>query len=67
MVFYSCECDSPDLNGQYSGVWVSGNLIFTMLVIVSNMKILISSFLISGLLLFFVIGSVAFYFLVFVL
>ena len=36
-----------------------------MLVIVSNMKIIISTFLIGGLILFVVIASVAFYFLIF--
>ena len=67
LAFYASEYISPGADGKYSGIWVSGNLIFTMLVIVSNMKIFISSYLINGLLLFFVIGSVAFYFLVFVI
>jgi len=65
LAFYSLEYKSPNNMGMYEGVWVSGNLIFTMLVIVSNMKIIISSYRIGGLILFVVIGSVSFYFLIF--
>jgi len=67
LVFYSLENISPNKDGLYSGVFVSGNLVFTMLVIVSNIKILISSYQVSGINLFFVFGSIGFYFLVFVL
>ena len=44
-------------------MWFAGAFVFTTLVIVSNMKILISSYLINGFMLFLVIGSVLFYFL----
>jgi len=42
-------------------VWVPGELVFGTLVIVSNMKILISSYLISWWTIFFVFGSTIFY------
>ena len=46
---------------------MSGEFIFGTLVIVSNMKIMISSYLINGYMLFFVIGSTLFYILCYVL
>mmetsp|Transcript_6511 Transcript_6511/g.7803 ORF Transcript_6511/g.7803 Transcript_6511/m.7803 type:complete len:253 (+) Transcript_6511:2820-3578(+) len=67
LAYYALENESPLIDGRYGGVYVSGNLVFMMLVIVSNMKILISSFLITYLLLFFVLGSVGFYYFVYVL
>ena len=65
LAFYSLENDSPDSDGTQSGVWTSSNLIFAILVIVSNMKILISSYLINGIIIFFVFGSIAFYYLIY--
>ena len=46
---------------------MSGEFIFGSLVIVSNMKIMISSYLINGYMLFFVIGSTLFYILCYVI
>lgn len=45
------------------GLFVAGEFVFGTIVIVSNMKILISSYLISFYLLFFVLGSTLFYIL----
>lgn len=45
------------------GLFVAGEFVFGTIVIVSNMKILISSYLVSFWLLFFVVGSTAFYIL----
>ena len=49
--------------GMNGGIYTTGNFVFGTLVIVSNMKILISSYLISGWLIFFVLGSTLFYIL----
>lgn len=65
LAFYALEYESSNADGKFSGVWVSGNLVMTMLVIVSNMKILVSSFLIEGVIIFCVFGSVSFFFLIF--
>ena len=46
---------------------MTGEFIFGSLVIVSNMKIMISSYLINGYMLFFVIGSTLFYILCYVI
>ena len=46
---------------------MGGEFIFGTLVIVSNMKIMISSYLVNGWSLFFVIGSTLFYILCYVI
>ena len=65
--FVGLENESPGSEGHYSGIFVSGNLVFCMLVIVSNMKIRISAYLVNWVIIFFVWGSIGFYFLVYVL
>lgn len=65
LVFFSLDHLSSDARGDFGGIWMAGSLVFTTLVIVSNMKIMISSYLYNGWMLFFVIGSVLFYFLTF--
>lgn len=67
LAFYGVDYLSTDVDGNLTGVFVAGNLIFMNLVVVSNMKILISSYLISPLLIFLVFGSTLFYFIVYVL
>ena len=65
LAYYALESKSSsvssDEGGRFGGVWVPGELVFGTLVIVSNIKILISSFQITWWMLFFVIGSTAFY------
>ena len=46
---------------------MTGEFVFGALVIVINMKIMISSFLINGWMLFFVVGSTLFYILCFII
>ena len=58
---------SPDEGGMFGGIWMAGEFVFATIVIVANMKIMISSYLVSGWMLFFVIGSTLFYVLVYVL
>ena len=38
---------SPDQTGQFAGIWVVGEFVFLSIVIVANMKILVSSYLIN--------------------
>ena len=65
LTFFTIDYISPNIQGKFGGVWVDGAFIFCMLVLVANLKILISSYLITGWLLFFVLGSTIFYFLCF--
>ena len=67
MAYYTLDHLSPDENGRFGGIFMGGEFIFGTLVIVSNMKIMISSYLVSGWMLFFVIGSTLFYILCFVI
>lgn len=64
---YTIDQSSPNLDGFYGGLWVDGGFIFTVLVIVANVKILISSYLITFWALLWVVASVAFYFVCFVM
>jgi len=64
LAYYALESTSPSaygVSGRYGGVWVPGELVFGALVFVSNIKILISSFLVTWWMLFFVFGSTIFY------
>lgn len=65
--YYALEGFSPSEDGMYGGIWAAGEFVFGTIVIVSNMKIMISSYLVSGFMLFFVIGSVLFYLLCYVI
>ena len=67
LAYYTLDHLSPDENGMFGGIFMGGEFIFGTLVIVSNMKIMISSYLVSGWMLFFVIGSTLFYVLCFVI
>jgi len=55
--------NSCDEDGMFGGLWVSGNLTFGTIVIVSNMKILISSFQVSIFNVFLVMASTLVYIL----
>ena len=59
--FYILGSVSSDENGFYSGIWVCGNLTFGVLVIVSNMKVLISSYQVSVVIIFLVAASTLLY------
>ena len=50
---------------MFGGIWVDGSFVFTMLVIIANVKILISSFLITWPIVFLVVASTVFFFIVF--
>ena len=63
LTLFTIDLFSPNTHGMFGGMWVDGQFIFTMLVLLANVKILISSFLISGWALFFVLGSVIFFFI----
>ena len=54
-------------HGQNCGIWVAGEFVFGCIVIVSNMKVLISSYLISWFQLFLIIGSTLFYVMCYVI
>lgn len=55
--------DSCDEDGKFGGIWISGNLTFGTIVIVSNMKILISSYQVSIFNVFLVMASTLVYIL----
>ena len=65
LTLFTIDQSSPNVRGMFGGLFVDGGFIFTVLVIVANVKVLISSYLITFWLIFLVIGSVAFYFLSF--
>lgn len=65
IIFYTLTDDSPNLEGKYTNMQAAGSFVFTSIVIVVNMKILISSFEITLILLFLVIASIASYFAAF--
>lgn len=44
LAFYTLEAFSPNYHGMNGGMFVAGNFVFAALVIVANMKVLISSF-----------------------
>lgn len=67
MAYYALDSHSPNYFGQFGGIWVPNNLIFTMLVLVSNMKILISSFRINIWIILLVLVSVFLYFMIYTL
>ena len=61
MAYFTLDNFSPNVEGNFGGIFMTGEFVFGTLVIVSNMKIMISSYLVSGYMLFFVIGSTLFY------
>ena len=63
VAYYTLEYDSPNNDGLFAGVWIPGEFVFGCLVIMVNIKVLISSYLISFWLLFLCIGSTLFYIL----
>lgn len=65
LAYYSLVGLSPQSDGENGGVYLAGEFVFGALVIVANMKILISSYNIGFWLLFFVIGSTLFYIFVY--
>ena len=65
--YYTLEYHSPNDDGKYGGFWIPSNLTFGMLVIVSNMKILVSSYRINWVILFLTFGSTAMYFVIYTL
>ena len=67
LAYYTLDSLSPNQNGMFGGIYMGGEFIFGTLVIVSNMKIMISSYLVNGWSLFFVIGSTLFYILCYVI
>ena len=59
--YYFIDSESSDETGKFSGFWVSGNMCFGTLVIVSNMKVLISSYQVSIVNIFLVAASTLLY------
>jgi len=67
LAYFALDHRSPNDEGKYTGIWVSSNLVFCMLVIVSNMKILISSYRISWPIIFLTVASTGVYFVIYTL
>ena len=65
LAYYTLDSMSPDENGYFGGIWMGGEFVFGAVVIVSNMKIFISSYLISGMNIFLCFGSTLTYVLSF--
>lgn len=63
LAYYALEGSSPSDTGFYGGIWVPGELVYGALVIVSNMKIVISSYRINFGLVVLVLLSVYLYIL----
>ena len=61
--YYVLDRYASDEEGRFGGIWVSGEMVFGTIVIVSNMKILISSYQISFVMIFFIAASVLLYIL----
>lgn len=61
IIFYTLTSNSPNYWGKIGGMESGGSFIFTCIVLVVNMKLLISSFEITGYLLFLVIASISVY------
>ena len=61
MTYLTLDNISPNHYGKFGGIEMAGEFVFGTLVIVVNMKIFISSFLINFWLLFFVVGSTLVY------
>ena len=66
LVYYTLEHNSADRDGKVGGIWASGNLIYMMLVIVSNMKIIISSYRINYCNIFWVVLSTVVYYAIYI-
>lgn len=66
VAYYCLEYNSANSNGMFGGISIPSNLTFCMLVIVSNMKILISSYRINLWLVLLVVVSIALYFFVYI-
>ena len=62
VIFFTMTKESPNVNGNLLNMQGSGACVFTFIVIVVNMKILISSFEITFILLILVIASIVAYF-----
>mmetsp|Transcript_7020 Transcript_7020/g.9770 ORF Transcript_7020/g.9770 Transcript_7020/m.9770 type:complete len:129 (+) Transcript_7020:452-838(+) len=62
IIFYTMTLNSPNENGKLLNMQGSGALVLTNIVLVVNMKILISSFEITFILLMLVLVSIAIYF-----
>jgi hypothetical protein len=62
--FYTFDT-SIENHGQMGGLTLDGNFIFAALVIIVNVKVLISSFQYTGLQIFFIAGSIISFFIVF--
>ena len=54
-------------DGYMSSFWVAGSMTFTLAVINANIKIIIMSFMNCVVTLFFVVGSIIFYYVVFII
>ena len=63
LTLYTVDYTSPNESGMYGGLWVDGTYIFTMLVFIANVKILIASYLITCMAIFWVGASIALYIL----
>ncbi len=61
IIFYTLTSQSPNYWGKIGGMQSAGSFIFTCIVIVVNMKLLISSYEITIYLLFLVLASIAVY------
>lgn len=61
VIFHTLTSTSPNFWGKIGGMASGGSFIFTCIVIVVNMKLMISSYEITHVLLFLVIASIAFY------
>jgi len=65
VIFETMTENSPNIDGMYSDLFAAGSYVFSCIVIVVNMKILISSFEVTLILLLLVIASIAIYFVAF--
>lgn len=61
LAFFLTNFESPDQTGMYAGIWVSGEFVYMMIVIVANVKILVSSYLINMGILVTIIASILLY------
>ena len=61
LAFFLTNFESPDQTGMYAGIWVSGEFVYMMIVIVANVKILVSSYLINIGILVSIIASILLY------
>ena len=61
LTIYTVDSTSPNQQGKFAGLFVDGTYVFTMLVFLPNVKILVNSYLIEWIGIFWIVGSLILY------